>query len=145
HLPRPGDGRLVPAAVHPARAIAGRVGMDTVAPYVELHLHSCWSLREGASKPVELLERACELGYDTLALTEHDGLYGSMEFAQRARDVCIRPITGAELTLNDESHLTILAETVAGYRNLGRLLSLAHRPDRENPRTDRETLFAHGE
>lgn len=116
--------------------------MDAVAPYVELHLHSCWSLREGASKPVELLTRARQLGYDALALTDHDGLYGSMEFAQRAHEIGIRPITGAELTLSDGSHLTVLAETVEGYRNLCRLLSLAHRPDRENPRTDRETLFA---
>lgn len=119
--------------------------MDAVAPYVELHLHSCWSLREGASKPVELLERARELGYDTLALTDHDGLHGSMEFAQRAHEAGIRPITGAELTLSDESHLTVLAETVEGYRNLCRLLSLAHRPDRENPRTDRESFFAHSQ
>ena len=119
--------------------------MDAAAPYVELHLHSCWSMREGASKPVELLARASELGYDTLALTDHDGLYGSMEFAKRAREegVGIRPITGAELTLSDGSHLTVLAETVEGYRNLCRLLSLAHRPDREQPHTDREVFFAH--
>ncbi len=119
--------------------------MEAVAPYVELHLHSCWSMREGASKPVELLARASELGYDTLALTDHDGLYGSMEFAKRAREesVGIRPITGAELTLSDGSHLTVLAETVEGYRNLCRLLSLAHRPDREQPHTDREVFFAH--
>lgn len=118
--------------------------MDSRSPYVELHLHSCWSLREGASKPVELLGRARELGYDTLALTDHDGLYGSMEFAQAAEAASIRPITGAELTMSDGSHLSVLAESVEGYRNLCRLLSLAHRPDRENPRTDRELLFANG-
>ncbi|HKS95016.1 MAG TPA: PHP domain-containing protein, partial [Terriglobia bacterium] len=113
--------------------------------YVELHLHSCWSLREGASKPEELLLRAKELGYNTLALTDHDGLYGSMEFAQRARELGIRPITGAELTLTDGSHLTVLAETVAGYRNLCRLLSLAHQHDREDPRTERQALFSSSE
>lgn len=106
-------------------------------------MHSCWSLREGASQPGELLARARELGYDTLALTDHDGLYGSMEFAQKAHEAGIRPITGAELTMSDGSHLTVLAETVDGYRNISRLLSLAHEPDRENPRTDRETFFAH--
>ncbi len=115
------------------------------AAYTELHLHSCWSLREGASKPEELLLRAKELGYDTLALTDHDGLYGSMEFARLAHELGIHPITGTELTLMDGSHLTVLAETTEGYRNLCRVLSLAHRADRERPRTDREVLFAHSE
>lgn len=113
--------------------------------YVELHLHSCWSLREGASKPEELLQVAMEKGYEALALTDHDGLYGSMEFAKRAEEIGIRPITGTELTLTDGSHLTVLAETTEGYRNLCRVLSLAHRPDRENPRTARETLFVHSD
>ena len=67
--------------------------------YTELHLHSCWSLLEGASTPEELVMRAVELGYDTLALTDHDGLYGAMEFAQVCKANGIRPITGAELTL----------------------------------------------
>jgi len=121
--------------------------MHTASPYVELHLHSCWSLREGASLVEELLERARQLGYDTLGLTDHDGLYGAMEFAKKAYGtaggVGIRPITGAELTLTDGSHLTVLAETVEGYRNLCRLLSLAYRSDRDTPRTDREALFTH--
>jgi len=117
--------------------------MSPRSQYVELHTHSCWSLREGASTPLELLEQAKALGYDTLALTDHDGLYGSMEFAQKAHELGIRPVTGAEITLSDGSHLTVLAETVEGYRNLCRLLSLAHRVDREEPRTDRESFFAH--
>ena len=96
--------------------------MEALPPYIELHMHSCWSLREGASKPMELLAQARELGYDAIALTDHDGLYGSMEFAQRAHEAGIRPITGAELTLSDGSHLTVIAETVAGYRNLCRPL-----------------------
>ncbi len=68
-------------------------------PYVELHCHSCYSLREGASTPEELALRARELGYDTLALTDHDGLYGAMAFAQTAKAFGLRPITGAEVTL----------------------------------------------
>ncbi|MGA2285477.1 MAG: error-prone DNA polymerase [Dehalococcoidia bacterium] len=68
-------------------------------PYVELHCHSCYSLREGASTPEELALRARELGYDTLALTDHDGLYGAMAFAQTAKAFGVRPITGAEVTL----------------------------------------------
>jgi error-prone DNA polymerase len=67
--------------------------------FVELHCHSCYSLREGASTPEELALRARELGYDALALTDHDGLYGAMAFAQTAKAFDVRPITGAEVTL----------------------------------------------
>ena len=53
------------------------------APYsVELHLHTCYSFLEGASLPEELALRAADLGYKTLAITDHDGLYGAMDFAQ---------------------------------------------------------------
>ena len=92
----------------------------------ELHLHSCWSLLDGASSSDELILRAKALGYEALALTDHDGLYGSMEFAQAAKAFGIRAITGAELTLANGHHLTLLAETSEGYGNLCRLLSTAH-------------------
>jgi error-prone DNA polymerase len=49
--------------------------------YVELHAHSAYSFLDGASLPEELAIRAAELGYDALALTDHDGVYGSLEFA----------------------------------------------------------------
>ncbi len=68
-------------------------------PYVELHCHSGFSFLDGASHPEELVLRAAELGYPALALTDHNGLYGSMEFAHEAREAGIRPITGAEVTL----------------------------------------------
>ena len=67
--------------------------------YVELHAHSAYSFLDGASRPEELAARALELGYPALALTDHDGLYGSMEFARFARAHGLQPITGAELTL----------------------------------------------
>jgi error-prone DNA polymerase len=70
----------------------------------ELHLHSCWSFLDGASTPEELILRAHDLGYKALALTDHDGLYGSMEFAQTAKAFGIKPITGAEVTLEDGYH-----------------------------------------
>ena len=94
---------------------------------VDLHCHSCFSFLDGASHPGELVERAAELGYTALALTDHNGVYGSMEFAQAAHEAGLQPITGAEVTLEDEAHLTLLAETPQGYANLCRLLSLAHR------------------
>ena len=94
--------------------------------YVELHCHSCYSLREGASTPQELVERAHTQGYEALALTDHNGLYGAMEFAKTADAYNIRPITGAEITLTGGYHLTLLAETVAGYANLCRIISHAY-------------------
>ena len=70
------------------------------APYVELHAHSAYSFLDGASLPEELAARAAELGYDALALTDHDGVYGSLEFAHAAKQLGLRAITGAEVTLN---------------------------------------------
>src|SRR5438270_10942299 len=94
--------------------------------YVELHAHSAYSFLDGASLPEELAARAAELGYEALALTDHDGVYGSLEFAQAAKAFGVRPITGAEVTLADRSHLTLLVETPQGYANLCRLLTAAH-------------------
>ncbi|CAN5306756.1 error-prone DNA polymerase [soil metagenome] len=71
-----------------------------MAGYVELHCHSAYSFLDGASQPEELAARAAELGYDALALTDHDGLYGSLEFAHAAKAFGVRPITGAEVTLS---------------------------------------------
>jgi error-prone DNA polymerase len=100
--------------------------------YAELHCHTAYSFLDGASQPNELVERAQALGYRAIAVTDHDGLYGAMEFAQAARRAGIQPITGAELTLNDGSHLTLLVETPTGYANLCRLLTQAHANDRVN-------------
>src|SRR5262249_889837 len=98
----------------------------TRAPYVELHAHSSYSFLDGTSLPEELAVRAAELGYPALALTDHDGLYGSLEFAHAAKHLGVRPITGAELTLADRSHVTLLVETQVGYANLCRLITAAH-------------------
>src|SRR5436189_4287815 len=95
-------------------------------PYVELHAHSSYSFLDGASLPEELAVQAAELGYPALALTDHDGLYGSLEFAHAAKHFGVRPLTGAEVTLADRSHVTLLVETQQGYANLCRLLTAAH-------------------
>src|SRR3954466_12031374 len=100
-------------------------------PYVELHCHSTFSFLDGASHPIELAGAAAEQGHAALALTDHDGLYGAMELAQAAGPLGIRPLTGAELTLDDGSHLTLLCETAAGYRNLCLLITESHRGTRE--------------
>src|SRR4051812_44914583 len=98
--------------------------------YVELHCHSAYSFLDGASHPVELAGAAAELGYPALALTDHDGLHGAMELAQAAGPLGVRPITGAEVTLHDGSHLTLLCESKEGYSNLCRLLTVAHKRTR---------------
>ena len=93
--------------------------------YVELHSHSSYSFLDGASLPEDLAVQAAELGYEALALTDHDGLYGSLEFAHAAKAFGVRPITGAELSLTDGSHVTVLVETPQGYSNLCRLITTA--------------------
>ncbi|TXG79025.1 MAG: PHP domain-containing protein, partial [Thermomicrobiales bacterium] len=95
--------------------------------YVELHLHTAFSFLDGASLPEEMIARAKELGYRALAVTDHNGVYGAMEFAKAADAAGIFPITGAEMTLTDETHLTLLAESPIGYANLCQLITEAHR------------------
>ena len=101
-------------------------------PYVELHCHSAYSFRDGASDPAELAGAAAELGYEALALTDHDGVSGAMEFAHACAGVGVRPIVGVELTVEGGSpvpqrgHITLLAESATGWSNLCRLITLAH-------------------
>ena len=91
--------------------------------YAELHCHSYYSFHEGASSIPELLIRAKELGYPALALTDHNNLCGAMEFSEHAISLDIKPITGAEITLIDGSHLTFLAKNRQGYNNLCKLVT----------------------
>ena len=110
--------------------------------YIELHAHSAFSFLDGTTPPEALAQRAVQLGYPALALTDHAGLYGSMAFAQAAKHLGLQPITGAEVTLLDGTHLTLLAETPIGYANLCRLLTEAHlgREDRRDPRLPFDSL-----
>ena len=100
---------------------------------MELHVHSAYSFLDGPSLPEELAARAAKLGYQALALTDHDGIYGSLEFARAAKVFGIRPITGAEVTLVGGTHVTLLVESQKGYANLCRLLTAAHAGTRPNP------------
>ncbi len=95
------------------------------APYAELHLHSCFSLLDAPCHPEQLVERAAALGYTHLALTDHDALHGVVRFARAAERAHIHPVIGAEVTMEDGSHLTLLAEDERGYATLARLLSAA--------------------
>src|SRR5215218_7792462 len=110
-------------------------------PYVELHCHSAYSFLDGASLPDELAVAASRLAYSALALTDHDGLHGAMELATTVTDakLDLLPIVGAELTLEDGAHLTLICETRAGYSNLCRLITAAHAGTR--PNAGREPLL----
>jgi error-prone DNA polymerase len=97
-----------------------------MSSYVELHSHSAFSFLDGASLPDELVAAAVSRGHGALALTDHDNLCGAMEFAQAAKAAGLKAIHGAELTLDDGRHLTVLVENQSGWRNLCRILTVAH-------------------
>ncbi len=105
----------------------------TPTQYVELHCHSAFSFLDGASLPDELVPTALELGYRTMALTDHNTVSGSMEFAVSARALGLRPIHGAEVDLDDGRHLTLLVQDAGGWSNLCRILTRAHAHTRERP------------
>ncbi len=101
--------------------------------YTELHCHSAFSFLDGVSLPDELVPAALELGYGALALTDHNSVSGSMEFAVSARALGLRPIHGAEVDLEDGRHVTLLVEDARGWSNLCRILTRAHAHTREKP------------
>jgi error-prone DNA polymerase len=102
--------------------------------YVELHAHSAYSFLDGASLPEELVITALELGYKAFALTDHNSVSGSMEFAQSARALGLRALHGAEIDLDDGRHLTLLVRDSTGWSNLCRLLTCAYAGTREPKR-----------
>src|SRR5437763_7898429 len=121
--------------------------------YVELHCHSAFSFLDGASLPDEVVPTALELGYDALALTDHNSVSGSMEFAVAAQALGLRAVHGTELDLDDGRHLTLLVEDARGWSNLCRILTRAHAHTREGrpgappsaPFTSLETVLEHSE
>ncbi len=114
-------------------------------PYVELHCHSAYSFLDGASLPEELACRAGELGYQALALTDHNSVSGSMELAQTAAEHGVRAIHGAEIDVLCSAgpgagtrHITLLVRDERGWRNLCRIITLAHADTRDStPRRER--------
>ncbi|MFM8410995.1 MAG: PHP domain-containing protein [Alphaproteobacteria bacterium] len=95
-------------------------------PYVELRCRSAFSFLEGGSSPEDLVDRASELGHEALALGDRDGLYGAPRFWKASRAAALRPIVGAEATLDGGGRLLLLVESRTGYRNLCRLLTIGH-------------------
>jgi error-prone DNA polymerase len=121
--------------------------------YVELHCHSAFSFLDGASLPDELAAAAVEHGYEAVALTDHNTVSGSMEFAVSARALGLRPLHGAEIDLDHDRHLTLLVEDERGWSNLSRLLTSAHAHTRghgsarppSQPKASLEEVLAHPE
>ncbi|MDQ4065652.1 MAG: PHP domain-containing protein, partial [Actinomycetota bacterium] len=105
-------------------------------PFTHLHCHSTWSLRDGAIPAEVLPHLAAGLGYDAVAMTDHDALTGAVRFAHAARDAGVKAIFGAELTLDSGEHVTAIAKDKTGYANLCRLVSDAHLSnERDHPQT----------
>ncbi|HEY8993226.1 MAG TPA: DNA polymerase III subunit alpha [Lacunisphaera sp.] len=127
--------------------------------FVHLHVHSDYSLLDGACRIDRLMDRANALGMKALALTDHGNLYGTIEFYNQAKAKGIKPLLGCELYLaagsrlertgrSDEGksiyHLGLLARDVTGYQNLLKLVSDAHlKGFYYKPRTDLEKLAQH--
>jgi error-prone DNA polymerase len=94
--------------------------------YVELHACSAFSFLRGSSFPEHLAETAAELEMPAMALVDRNGVYGAQRFSVAAREDNVRPIVGAELTMEDGSVLPVLVKSKAGYANLCGLLTQAH-------------------
>ncbi|MBK0865873.1 error-prone DNA polymerase [Saccharopolyspora sp. HNM0986] len=142
-LPRdeehPGDGGDSPAWTRTrAPYTAGTGRAPSAVPFAELHAHSHFSFLDGASYPEELAAEAAELGLEAVALTDHDGLFGAVRFADAAAEHGVRTIFGAELSLPPpggratertgvpdppDQHLLVLARDPDGYGRLCRAIS----------------------
>ncbi|MDI6871387.1 MAG: DNA polymerase III subunit alpha [Bacillota bacterium] len=102
--------------------------------FVHLHVHSAYSFLDGGSTVRELVAQAAELGLPALAVTDHHNVSAAVELRRAAQEVGLKPLIGAEVTLDSGAHLVLLARTAGGYANLCRLLSEAWQRDRLAPR-----------
>lgn len=96
--------------------------------FSHLHVHSHYSLLDGASSPEELCQRAAELGYTSLALTDTNNLYGALSFTAAAKEAGLRPIIGAQITQSlppetNEPYAVVLALDTKGFSELCGLVS----------------------
>jgi error-prone DNA polymerase len=149
--PEPADGQPRPTTSLSGRRAPDNVDVTTTwlakapdisnVPWAELHCHSAFSFLDGAAMPGELVAEAARLGLETLALTDHDGMYGVPQFAQAAARLAehgtrLRTVFGAELSLDLPSaqtgvpdpegrHLLVLARDPEGYRRLCAVISAA--------------------
>lgn len=125
------------------------------ASFAHLHVHTQFSLLDGAIKTKDLAEKCKELGMESIAITDHGNLYGAINFYMDARKAGIKPIMGCEVYLAPYSisekrafpgrkratHLVLLAENNEGWHNLMKLVTVAHLEGQyHKPRIDRDTL-----
>src|SRR3989338_6925393 len=129
------------------------------ADFVHLHVHTNYSLLDGACRITPLVKRAVELKFPALAMTDHGNLFGAIEFYETCAKQGIKPIIGCETYLapkhrtdrsgsgirDSNSHLVLLARDEEGYANLMRLVSIAYLEGfYYKPRIDKEVLAQHG-
>ncbi len=115
--------------------------------YLELHARTAFSFLRGGSRPEEMAAFAAAQQVSAMAVCDRDGLYGAPLFTEAAKEQGIRPIVGAEITLEDESVLPVMVVNRTGYRNLSQLLTRAHlRAEKGKPRVRWDELpeFAQG-
>src|SRR2546428_8915368 len=125
--------------------------------FVHLHLHTEYSLLDGAIRMKELMKKAAEFKMPAVAITDHGNLFGAIEFYQEAQRAGVKPIIGCEAyiapgshkdrptSLRDAAyHITLLAENDTGYRNLVKLETAGHLDEfHYAPRIDKELLAEH--
>ena len=127
-------------------------------PFIHLHVHTQYSMLDGAIRVSDLIETAKNFGMEAVAMTDHGAMYGALEFYEKAKKAGIRPLVGCEfylaengMEIHDRSaghnfHLVALAMNATGYANLMKLASLAQTKGfYYRPRIDRQTLYAHQE
>ena len=123
--------------------------------FVHLHVHTQYSLLDGAIRIPDLLDKCKEYGMDSVAITDHGAMYGALEFYVKAKKAGIKPIIGCEFYMapgnrTDQEkghfHIVLLAMNFAGYKNLMKLAAIAQFEGfYYKPRIDMETLAAHNE
>ncbi len=131
-----------------------------MADFVHLHLHTEWSLLDGAIRLKDLFPLAKEYGYESVAITDHGSLFGLVHFYEMAKEYGIKPILGCEVYVAPGSrferkaksaheagyHLILLCENETGYRNLLKLITLANLEGFYwKPRVDKELLSQYNE
>lgn len=134
-----GDGPAWGRKRQPFEPPPNFVPPTATVPYAELHCHSNFSFLDGASHPEELAAEAARLGLEALAITDHNGFYGVVRFAEAAKAVGLPTVFGTEITIGiepdapdphapdpDGQHLVVLADGPDGYARLSRALSNGH-------------------
>ncbi len=139
--------------------LASEVSLQALmSRFAHLHLHSQYSLLDGANRPNDVLDAAAEAGMPAMALTDHGNMFGAIEFYEKARKRGVKPILGIEAYMaqgsrlekvserRSSNHLVLLAKNLTGYRNLIKLTTSSYLEGYYyKPRIDKEILRQHSE